>query len=718
MADHLPHCRLIKNLPTDAGQVAVWLVDGCHIRSTSDIDFTNFGQAPFYAIVPPDEMWVDDVNGEVPGELEFYLANMLAQRQALKAGQSQEKAREAGDDADLQLRRKVDHLPAAPLKGEELAGMVQLETLGEDEYGNTIWLVNGRLVRGLSWDVDWVEGGHDLVDDFIPPHTIWIDDQTCTDEVDFIKDHHEVPERHEMSQGVAYEEAHRHANQTELKARKQRAVSTCSDDSQKEIHMALNSALQILKMQAEAETDPALKASRTLVYTTELEAMIKSEGDGQKGKLHEALGHLRLAFEIMGQVNVALDGGVDAELDKIGDAYSTLQKTWEAMKSGQPGDLRKEEARDLLGKEQPTEKAASAEAPAKDTEFGQQLLDAASAEDDKLIGQIIFNMRRLGKPEYNDVATRLAALMRTSDKEGIAHIAYNLIRLGKAQGADFGKMSIDSAPLDDKAQGALSLVQDILGKLASLKDPDESVQSHAVNRILASIMLAEMDLDAVRDALYPVRTQLREAGKAQGGDVDKVISSPKQKEYSFATVDGQTVKVGKDEHGKYYASVSYEGNVELETHGDTLADVEKWLEEYGISGVAEGAGKAQGHEMEKIATIWWKLVGHDTDLDEPTTVVEDYTGKAKIGDMGEQIIFQLHGTMPEKGDQRWVISANVGEGKPILDYGTKEFKTKREAQRDASAFTKERYPDESFKAAGLRLGPNDMAFVDMFKAQP
>ena len=129
-------------------------------------------------------------------------------------------------------------------------------------------------------------------------------------------------------------------------------------------------------------------------------------------------------------------------------------------------------------------------------------------------------------------------------------------------------------------------------------------------------------------------------------------------------------------------------------------------------------GKAQGNEMEKIATIWWKLVGHDTDLDEPTTVVEDYTGKAKIGDMGEQIIFQLHGTMPEKGDQRWVISANVGEGKPILDYGTKEFKTKREAQRDASAFTKERYPDESFKAAGLRLGPNDMAFVDMFKAQP
>jgi DNA-binding MarR family transcriptional regulator len=336
-SDGLPRLRLIQTISTETGPVAVWLMDGNLVR-LSDIDFTNFGQAPWYAEVPPDEMWVDDVNGEVPGELNFYLANMVAQRLALHAGQEQEAARKAGLAADLKLRRQVDGLPDQPLKVDELAARVELETLGQDKNGITIKWVNGRLVRGLSGNPDWVEGGHDLVYDFVPHNTIWIDDQTCADEVDPVENH-ESDERQDMAVGVPYEEAHRKANEKELKARQQTAAHNPAPDRKESIEMILDSRLQILKMQAEAETDPTLKATKTLAYTTELEAVMKADGAGEKEKLKEALDHLRLTFEIVGRVNEATYGSVAADLDKIGEAYTALQKTWATTKADQPGDL-------------------------------------------------------------------------------------------------------------------------------------------------------------------------------------------------------------------------------------------------------------------------------------------------------------------------------------------------------------------------------------------
>jgi hypothetical protein len=42
------------------------------------------------------------------------------------------------------------------------------------ENGVSVWIVSGRLVRSV--DVDFTEGGHDSVYEFIPEGEVWIDD--------------------------------------------------------------------------------------------------------------------------------------------------------------------------------------------------------------------------------------------------------------------------------------------------------------------------------------------------------------------------------------------------------------------------------------------------------------------------------------------------------------------------------------------------------------
>jgi hypothetical protein len=43
------------------------------------------------------------------------------------------------------------------------------------ENGVSVWIVNGRLVRS-GFDIDFTEGGHDYVYEFVPEGEVWIDD--------------------------------------------------------------------------------------------------------------------------------------------------------------------------------------------------------------------------------------------------------------------------------------------------------------------------------------------------------------------------------------------------------------------------------------------------------------------------------------------------------------------------------------------------------------
>jgi hypothetical protein len=60
------------------------------------------------------------------------------------------------------------------------------ERLWKDlESGIKVWIMNGRLVRSV-FDIDFTEGGHDYVYEFVPANEVWIDDAVEEPERPFV----------------------------------------------------------------------------------------------------------------------------------------------------------------------------------------------------------------------------------------------------------------------------------------------------------------------------------------------------------------------------------------------------------------------------------------------------------------------------------------------------------------------------------------------------
>jgi hypothetical protein len=86
--------------------------------------------------------------------------------------------------------------------------------------GIKIELIDGNKVK-TKYNMDFVEGGSDLVYKFIPAKTIWIDKAITSEERPHII-LHELIERHLMEKyNVDYEKAHDIANVFEKKSRKE-----------------------------------------------------------------------------------------------------------------------------------------------------------------------------------------------------------------------------------------------------------------------------------------------------------------------------------------------------------------------------------------------------------------------------------------------------------------------------------------------------------------
>lgn len=79
--------------------------------------------------------------------------------------------------------------------------------------GITVWLVNGRLVRS-AFDIEFTEGGHEHVYEYVPRNELWIDDDIHDDERGFIL-FHELFERRLMASGINYDKAHKQASKRE-----------------------------------------------------------------------------------------------------------------------------------------------------------------------------------------------------------------------------------------------------------------------------------------------------------------------------------------------------------------------------------------------------------------------------------------------------------------------------------------------------------------------
>lgn len=194
-----PRIKLFKK----EGDIKVFIVDGAEIRKNLNNQFTNFGQHYRFDFIPVDEFWVDRCKGY--DEYEFYIQNMLKEHELMGTGHNYDYAHKKGCEAEQELR---NHRPKKDIK----IGVVK--KIGDV----TIWLVDGEQVRN-QYDIDFTEGGHDLVYRWIPEKEVWIDNDVPLDERDEIM-LHECDEREKMEGGRKYIPAHRSASIVEQNYRK------------------------------------------------------------------------------------------------------------------------------------------------------------------------------------------------------------------------------------------------------------------------------------------------------------------------------------------------------------------------------------------------------------------------------------------------------------------------------------------------------------------
>jgi hypothetical protein len=201
----------------DRGDIQVWIVDGAYIRGHIDEEFTNFGQHYRFPYIPVNEFWIDREAKQ--DELEFFIDHLLVEHRLMAGGMSYEKALPQADRQERKVRRHAGDLAKVTHKGKTLpdAKAVHERLWKKLANGLSVWIVNGRLVRSV-FDIDFTEGGHDYVYEFVPENEVWIDDAIEEPERGFIL-LHEIHERNRMAKGHPYDVAHAESSRLEYRAR-------------------------------------------------------------------------------------------------------------------------------------------------------------------------------------------------------------------------------------------------------------------------------------------------------------------------------------------------------------------------------------------------------------------------------------------------------------------------------------------------------------------
>ncbi|MBU3943003.1 hypothetical protein KKA24_03405, partial [Patescibacteria group bacterium] len=166
------------------GEIFIWIVDGEKIRNKLDINFTNFGQHFRFSFIPKYEFWLDKEAN--PNEQCFFIDHLLVEWKLMKEGTSYDNALEIANKKERSERFKAGDFK----KVDDSDGVPDIEKihsylLGTTHNGITVWLVYGRLVRSVL-NVDFTEGGHDLVYSFVPKNEVWIDDDLLKKEIPYV----------------------------------------------------------------------------------------------------------------------------------------------------------------------------------------------------------------------------------------------------------------------------------------------------------------------------------------------------------------------------------------------------------------------------------------------------------------------------------------------------------------------------------------------------
>jgi hypothetical protein len=198
------------------GHITIWIVDGAYIRTHIDEEFTNYAQHYAFSFVPQDEFWIDK-EGK-PDELKFFVDHLLVEHRLMAKGVSYDNALDAADKAEMAERKKAGDLKKVT-KGGSLpdAKKVHVRLWKQLESPVSVWIVDGRLVRSV-FDVDFTEGGHDYVYEFVPENEVWIDNDLDEAERPFVL-LHELHERNLMAKGWDYDRAHEDSSKIEYHCR-------------------------------------------------------------------------------------------------------------------------------------------------------------------------------------------------------------------------------------------------------------------------------------------------------------------------------------------------------------------------------------------------------------------------------------------------------------------------------------------------------------------
>jgi hypothetical protein len=201
----------------ERGNLLVWVVDGSYIRGHIDKEFTNFGQHYRFPFIPKDQLWIDQEAKN--DERRFFIDHLLVEHRLMARGVPYNKALTEADKVERRERLRAGDILRLTHHGQQLPdGKEVHERLWKKlENGVSVWIVNGRLVRS-AFDIDFTEGGHDYVYEFVPENEIWIDDDIEEKERGYVL-LHELHERNRMAGGWPYNKAHAESSRLEYRCR-------------------------------------------------------------------------------------------------------------------------------------------------------------------------------------------------------------------------------------------------------------------------------------------------------------------------------------------------------------------------------------------------------------------------------------------------------------------------------------------------------------------
>ncbi|MEK7131475.1 MAG: C39 family peptidase [Patescibacteria group bacterium] len=174
-----------------------------------DLDIINWrnrhGESEAMKRIPPGEIWIDH---RFEAETEFLLRIYRAETMRRFASRTDYKP-----VREYMKKKLCEDGPVPPLVERE-----------EHDKANdlTICYVRGNIVRRYH-DPAFIFGGHDLVYDYIPKRTVWIDIRQDPREIKYTL-LHETRERKWMERGMSYDKAHKRATEIELMARARKNI--------------------------------------------------------------------------------------------------------------------------------------------------------------------------------------------------------------------------------------------------------------------------------------------------------------------------------------------------------------------------------------------------------------------------------------------------------------------------------------------------------------